>query len=333
MKVLVVCRSKKGRVAPYISQQVESLRKLNINVEYFLIKRKGPFGYLKAYPVLLKEIKQTQPDIIHAHYGFSGLLAVLQRKIPVITTFHGSDINYSRSRYISKMAIRGSAFSLFVSTELAQKANARKKYAVIPCGIDLQIFYPLPKEEARLQTGLNPDQTIILFSSSSGNAVKNHPLALAAIHLLNSSHNRFLSEVESRPVAPSQSRQGIKSPHPFTLLELKGYLPHEVNLLLNACDVALLTSKTEGSPNFIKEAMACNRPIVSTDAGDVRSLMEGLPGCFIADNNLEDVADKIWQALQFDHSMGALQRIIDRGMEIQETARKIIGMYEQVLKM
>jgi glycosyltransferase involved in cell wall biosynthesis len=78
--------------------------------------------------------------------------------------------------------------------------------------------------------------------------------------------------------------------------------------------------------------MACNRPIVSTDVGDVKSLIQDIPGCFIAENNPTDVADKIRQVLHFEHSVGARQRIIDRGLEINETAGKILRVYEQVLQ-
>lgn len=340
MKVLVICRFKNGKVAPYISQQVDSIRNLGVSIEYFPIHKNGWAGYLKHLPGLRKKIIEVKPDLVHAHYGFSGLLAVMQRKVPVITTFHGSDINNYISRFLSMIAVRGSFMSFFVSEKLAAKAKAYKVFAIIPCGIDLKVFYPVPKEEARQKIGMDSDQKVVLFSSSSGNAVKNYPLAFTAIKLLNPSANRLRCEVEAHHHAKSQSRSVVQlsssqitnSSPTVHLMELIGYSQKEVNLLLNACDIALLTSKTEGSPNFIKEAMACNRPIVSTDVGDVRKLVEGIPGCFIAKSNPEDVADKIIKALQFENSISARQRILEMGLDQKTITGKIIKLYERVLK-
>ena len=311
MKVLIVCRSKNEIIAPYIVRQEESLRKLDIKTEYFLVLNKDWKGYFSHLFDLRKKINQFKPDIIHAHYGFSGLLTVLQRKTPVITTFHGSDINYPFALFLSKITIRLSAWSIFVSSELANKADAKNYYSIIPCGIDLELFYPLQKNEARQMTGWEPNEKVILFSSSSANLVKNYPLAITAVRQFN----------DLNPTKP-----------PARLYELTGYPQEKVNILLNACDIALLTSKSEGSPNFIKEAMACNRPIVSTNVGDVGSLMEDIPGCFIAQDNPDDIADKIRQAFHFEHSFGARQRLIDRRLEINETAAKIVRVYEMVLR-
>jgi len=310
MKVLIICSFNKGFISPYISRQVESIQKEGIYTDCFLIYGKGIVGYFSNFSKLNNRIIHFKPDLIHAHYGLSGLLAVLQRSIPVITTFHGSDINYSKIRLLSKIAKRLSAWSLFISAELANRAGAKKSFSIIPCGIDLHTFYPSDKSEARRKLGLKLEDIIVLFSGSFNNTVKNYPLAKAAIHYLNSY---------------------ISLTSPISIVELNGYSPEQVGHLLNACDIALLTSFSEGSPNFIKEAMACNRPIVSTDVGDVKELMEGIPGCFIAKNNPEDIADKIRQALVYNHSIGARQRIIDRGLEINETARKIVAVYEQVL--
>jgi glycosyltransferase involved in cell wall biosynthesis len=305
MKVLIVCSFNAGRVPTFITEQVWSLSKVGINTECFLIKGKGIAGYLKNYRELKKKIRDFKPDLIHAHYGLSALLTVLQRTVPVISTFHGSDINDRKVRLFSIMAMKRSVHSVFVSEKLARLANAGKNYSIIPCGIDLETIYPVDKSEARSLMGFKPEDKIVLFSGSFDNKVKNFSLANQAVQQLN---------------------QGIQ------LIELKGYSRKQVNYLLNASDVALLTSHSEGSPNFIKEAMACNCPIVATDVGDVRSLTEDIQGCFIAENNPIDLADKIKLAFEFKNSVGARQRILDLGLEINETARKILRVYEEVMR-
>ncbi len=311
MKVLFVCSFNKGSISSYVHNQVESIRKFGIHIEYFLIHGKGLIGYLSNYARLRKEITKFKPDLIQAHYGFSGLLANLQRKVPVITTFHGSDLNLFWVRPFSTVTYFLSRWSVFVSQKLVDLGKVRKNYSIIPCGVDLNCFYPLDLYESREKLGYTADKVLILFSGAFENKVKNYPLARKAINYLNES------------ILLDQTAE---------LIELKGYSPKEVNLLLNACNVALLTSISEGSPNFIKEALACNRPIVSTDVGDVKFLIEPVTGCFIAKPEKVDIADEINRALDYPSSKGGRHRIQDLGLEIDATAERIIDLYKKVLQ-
>ena len=311
MKVLIVSSNNHGQISSFVKQEVNSLENLGIAIEYFLIRGKGVTGYLGNYLKLQRRIKEFKPVLIHAHYGLSGLLAVLQCRIPVITTFHGSDVNNPKIRLLSKIVFNKSAWSIFVTEKLAKLLKAKYDYSILPCGTDLGVFYPIDQSVAREKMGFTLDEKIVLFSGSFTNKVKNYPLANSAIKQLNGSVS---------------GNKNVK------LIELKGYSREEVNLLLNSCNLALLTSFSEGSPNFIREAMASNRPVVSTDVGDVRLITEGIPGCFIAQDNPVDLADKISLAFKIKHSTGARQRLIDRGLEIRETSQKIIQLYEQVLQ-
>ena len=247
---------------------------------------------------------EYNPDIVHAHYGFSGLLANLQRKVPVITTFHGSDINLITNRPFSVLTSLLSKSSIFISQKLSRKLIIKGRSAIIPSGVDLDLFFPVDKVESRKQLGLPIHEKLVLFAGSFDNRIKNYPLAKAATDSLNN----------------------------VRLIEMKGYKRKEVALLMNACDVALLTSIHEGSPQFIKEALACNRPIVSTDVGDVRILMENVEGCFIAKPDSVDIAGKISQAMHFENAPNGRQRIIDLGLELNTIAAKIIDVYHSVLR-
>ena len=97
MKILIVCSATNQQIAPFIKEQVENLQSYGEMVDFYFINKKGIDGYIRALPGLKSKIRKFKPDIIHAHYGLSGLFANLQRKVPVITTFHGSDINESKS--------------------------------------------------------------------------------------------------------------------------------------------------------------------------------------------------------------------------------------------
>src|ERR1035437_3240977 len=116
MKVLIVCSGNAGYISPFVKEQANNLRKSGIEIDYFLIKGKGWIGYLFNYHAMIEKIKSYQPSIIHAHYGLSGMLAVMQRKIPVIVTFHGSDINSKGfEKGFSILAIKLSKHNIFVS--------------------------------------------------------------------------------------------------------------------------------------------------------------------------------------------------------------------------
>jgi teichuronic acid biosynthesis glycosyltransferase TuaC len=317
MKILIVSSGNSGQLAPFVKEQIDALSVYPLEFDYYFIIGKGITGYLSNLKKLKNKIRSFKPDIIHAHYGLSGLLAILVKgKYPVITTFHGNDINPIRVRsklklnfnkFFSKITFLFSNFSIFVNNSLAFQIKAKAgKYAVIPCQVNPDIFYPVEKSEARKQFKFLPEKKYILFSSAFDIDIKNYSLAMAACNILDGAE----------------------------LIELKGYTRKEVNLLLNACDVALLTSLNEGSPQFIKEAMACNCPVVSTDVGDVRWVMGNTDGCYICSYGPTDVAEKIKLALEFRAVHGytkGRERIPELGLDSRSVAKKVMEVYEKVL--
>ena len=135
MRVLVVCSFKerlKSHIAPFVSEQVDALGKAGTECELFLVKGKGVLGYLKQLKPLKKRIKSFNPDVIHAHFGLCGLLSNLQRNVPVITTYHGSDINDKKAFAFSKMAMRLSAWNIFVSRKTLEIAKPKQNHSLLP---------------------------------------------------------------------------------------------------------------------------------------------------------------------------------------------------------
>ena len=308
MNILIVCSYNNHLISPFIKEQTDSLLKLDCTIEYFLIKEKGLIGYCNSIFKLVKKIKSFKPDIIHAHYGLSGLLAILQPFRPVIVTFHGSDINDPKLRFLSKIAQRFSTESIFVSDKLKSLSKSSRG-VVIPCGVDLETFRPKDKENSKKLSGLDMKMKYVLFPSSFDNPVKNSSLAIESVNKL--------------------SDQNIK------FLELKGYSSKEVNLLLNAIDCVLMTSFSEGSPQVIKEAIACNCPIVSTDVGDVKNVFGNSDGCYITTYDTEDIAEKIKLAIEFRKNHGftsARKRILELGIDSGTIANRINGIYNDVLR-
>lgn len=302
MKVLIVARCKKGEYAPFIKEQVNALLTQGIEVEYFAIHSGRIRGYIKEWPRLKKNIKIYKPDIIHAHYGLSGLLANLQRKVPVVTTYHGSDINLPNVFRLSKIAVRLSRFNIFVSQKNLEKVSPTGSFALIPCGINLNDFPDIEKEEARKILNLKLGRKYILFAGAFDNPIKNAPLAQSAV-------NRI---------------EGVE------LLELKGYTRREVNFLLHAVDALLMTSFSEGSPQIIKEALACGCPIVSVDVGDVSEMIRGVEGCYIAERKTATITSLVKEAISFGRQTSGREVIVEKGLTNDLIASKLISIYRSV---
>lgn len=305
MRILVVASYNKGRFAPFITEQARALEKQGCEVRFFGLQGKGIMGYLKNLSALKREIKRFGPDVIHAHYGLSGLLANLQRRVPVVTTYHGSDINDKKVLLFSKQAMRLSAWNVFVSQKTMDLAYPKRNYSLLPCGIDMSDMQLTEKSEARQKMHLSADKRYILFAGAFDNAVKNAILAKQTVEALQDDNAE--------------------------LLELKGYSREEVTLLMCAADAFLMTSYAEGSPQVIKEAMACGCPIVSVDVGDVREQIEGLDGCFISERHPDIIAGFLKQAFSFAGRTKGRDVIIRKGLTNDIVASRIISIYKSLV--
>ena len=180
----------------------------------------------------------------------------------------------------------------------------KKNYSVVPCGVDLSVLKPMDMEEARKLLNWNTKDIYVLFAGSFDEPVKN----------------------------PLWAKKCIALAGNYKLVELKGYKRSEVNLLMNACNLLLVTSIRESGPLVVKEAMACNRPIVSTDVGDVRYVLGETKGCYITSRDETDCVEQIRKAIQFSMKYSQTDgrdRIIDLGLDIHEIAKKIICLYKQ----
>ncbi len=303
MKVLFVCSKNSGGISPFVSEQADALSIAGVQVVIFTIIGKGLIGYLGNLNRLKKTINDFQPDIVHAHYGLTGLLANFQRKVPVVTTFHGCDINRFSLRLFSYVPLLFSAFNIFVSAAQVKKVRyIARKHLVVPCGVDFNVFKPVDKTNARMQLGWNTDKKYVLFSSGFDRPEKNAQLAKDALSLM--------PDVE--------------------LVELKGFSRTEVVLAMNAADAGLLTSFREGSPMFIKEMMACKRPVVSTNVGDVEEQLSGLKGCFIVPFDTRAVVNALKEAMTYESVEVEAARY--QQIDNQYVASRLIRIYSKIKK-
>jgi teichuronic acid biosynthesis glycosyltransferase TuaC len=322
MKVLFVCsgNNKSFKIAPFIKEQGESLKLQGIEVDYFTIFGKGWSGYLKAVVHLRRHLKKQSYDLIHAHYTLSGWTAIMGAgRIPVVLSLMGDDacgtyVGINRIRFKSRIAtLLTKLIQPFVKAIISKSPNIekhvyiKKKSYLIPNGIDIGKFMPnyIPEPtDLMVKNGKKK----VLFLGNKTNTGKNFPLAQAALEKLN------IPDVE------------MVSPYPVPHHRIPGYL--------NSANVLVFPSLHEGSPNVIKEAMACNCPIVSTDVGDVRWVLGETKGCYIASFDVKEFAEKIRLALEFAEQNGRTngkQRIVDLGLDSETIAKRIIEIYRKVL--
>ena len=337
MKILIVASDKNGRFAPFIDEQITALQARGMEVLRYGITGKGIIGYLRELPALRRAIKQHHPDIIHAHYGLSGLLANLQRRVPVVTTYHGSDINVPAILRFSKIAMRLSAYNIFVSKRnidlaIGQRGDEAKrrlgKYSLLPCGVNL----PKPWSEMQhqqveqltlnqwVQEVLSADAKHVLFAGAFDNAVKDPELAKSVIAFYNEAMGNRQWAID------------LDANRQIKLIELKGYTRDQVTALMYNCDALLMTSKTEGSPQVVKEAMACGCPIVSVDVGDVAERVSGVEGCYVVPTREpKDIAEALLKAIQFGGKTNGREKIVEYGLSNDQVAKRLQAIYDSIL--
>jgi teichuronic acid biosynthesis glycosyltransferase TuaC len=307
----------------FVQEQVKGLSALGLDVRVLLVDRKqeGPLAYYRLGSRVAKATSEFAPDVVHVMYGgvMADQIVRRQRSRPVVVTFRGSDLlgeNFSGwarkiiSRYgvyCSKRAAKLADGVVVVARHLVRVLNASvagKKVHVIPSGIDLERFKPMDSVSCRQQLGWSGRAFHVLLASSSADPVKRPWLAKAAITELNSS--------------------GL----PAELHCMTGIPAAEVPLWINASDAVLLTSAHEGSPNIIKEALACGVPVVSVDVGDVAERIEGIEGCHLARAEPGNLAGKLRLVQQRGKRLDCRPRLAE--LSILRVAEKLKSCYEEV---
>lgn len=270
------------RTSHFIKRQADFLQAAGVEVDVFHFQaQKNVARYVKAWLAVRQMLRSRHYDLIHAQFGQSGLMA-LPKRLPYVVTLRGSDILGTVSDHSGKYTAAGK-INQRISQMVAAKADAvilvsehmqanlpgLDSCNIIPSGIDFDLFRIMPRDEARRQLGLPLDERLVLFVGNPKQARKRYPLAKAAVDVL----NRRL---------------------PIRLVVAWG-VPHtDIPVYMAACDALIFTSMQEGSPNVVKEALACNLPVVSVDVGDVAQRIGGVEGCELCrDESPETIASAL----------------------------------------
>ena len=326
MRILEVSRYKTiyaDHQLPFVTEQGESLRAAGCEVDYFLVRG----NYLLAVRDLKKKIREYKPDIVHAHYGLSAITAELQSLAPVVTTFHNGETLNPLVNFASSLMSLRAKHVIYVAQHIRDLSYFKaRNYSIIPCGVPMEQMTIIPKDEARRQLGWDPNKKYILFGGAFSNERKNYALLRDAIAQLN----------EQSPITIHQS--------PIECVEMKNLTRSQCVLRMNACDLFALPSHSEGSPQALKEAMACNCPCVATDIADVKYLFGDEPGHWILRNprktherwdgdekSLDEMTSLLREALSFSGRTHGRQRILDLELSNEQVAKRIIKIYEDII--
>ena len=306
-----------GYTTTFIRRQVEFLQAAGVEVDVFhFTSAMRPANYLRAWIGARRRTARDRYDIVHAQFGQSGLVA-LPTRLPLVVTFRGDDLQGIVGRnlritpagkvlqQLSRMVARSADACIVVSEHMKAFLPRSVSAHVIPSGLDLDQFRPIPREEARARLGLPLDKRLVLFVGNPAVERKRYPLAREAVDIL-------------------------KRSLPADLMVAWSVRHRDVPLWMNACDALVFTSMQEGSPNAVKEALACDLPVVSVPVGDVAQRIGGVAGCELCpDEKPESIAAALERVLR--RGIRAAGRAAVQDLDERRLAQQVIDVYRSVL--
>jgi teichuronic acid biosynthesis glycosyltransferase TuaC len=322
MKVLIATSIYPTKENPargtFVRTQVEYLKRAGVEVELLLLQgHSRELMYAKAILELRRRLANSSIDLVHAHYSYVGIVARAQWKVPVVVSYCGDDLLgtvnrqgkptlFSRLAVLAGQLLSKKADAVIVKSQGMARKLDRIDVHVIPNEIDFELFKPMDKTQARSILGLDPLKKVLLFAANPDIPVKRFTLAKA--------------------VADEMSRQDPAVELLVVYKEPQRRLP----LFMNASDALVFTSYQEGSPNVVKQAMACNLPVVSTDVGDVREIMGNTEACYICNPEVEEFSRSLTEILHARKRSNGREQV--QHLSGPAVAQRIIRVYEQVLR-
>ena len=295
-------------LSPFFEDQVRILEKKGVTTTTLTVPGRRSaqdsrsfIDYVKFYhPTIRHSLKDY--DIVHANYGLTGPFALAQPRRPVVLTLWGSDLAGKYSR-ISRICARLSDETIVMSEEM--RSDLWNAAHVVPHGVDMEKFQPIDQSSAIDMVGWSPDSRHVLFPYDPSRPIKNFSLAESVV---------------------DQVREEVHVP--VKLHRVYGVPHKEIPKYMNAADALLLTSQREGFPNSVKEALACNLPVVSTDVGGVRNHLSGVSTSYVGATE-QELIKYLRSVIKSDQRSNGRKHIAD--LSLDEMAEDILSVYRKAL--
>ncbi|MDS0281781.1 glycosyltransferase family 4 protein [Halomicroarcula sp. S3CR25-11] len=258
------------------------------------------WDYARFYPSVLAHSLDGY-DLLHANYGLTAPMALAQPRLPVVLSLWGSDLMGQYGPLTKRLAPMCDAV-VVMSEGMAEVYGGDCR--VIPHGVDLDLFEPMDRDQARDAVGWPTDERIVLFPYPPKREIKNHPRARAVV-----------DRVADRLADPVSLRTATDIPH------------ERMPYYLSAADALIMTSRREGSPNTVKEAMACNLPVVSTDVGDVAQRLAPVEPSTVSDDDDELVAG-LAEILRRGERSNGRENAVE--ISVEQMGARLLSVYESV---
>lgn len=315
MKILHVTNNYPTETSPiygiFVKEQIESIQELGIECDVFFIngREKGKIEYIRSSFRLRKLLQKEQYDVIHCHHSFSFLSLLfsgVSSLFPTITSFQ-SDPYDECGKFLFKLIYKYSNIIIIKNNSTKVKGD---KIIYQPNGVNLNFFTPLDKNNSKIKLGLDLNKNYILFVDS--NTLRN-----------TKRYDRFCEVM--RILKEDYKLDNISE---LTMINVKRHL---VPTYFNACDLHLLTSDFEGSPNSVKEALACNISVVSTNVGNVLELQSLLGNIDISyNNNPNKIAYLVYKRLNAKQCTDSRNLFTKHRLDIKSVAENIIAIYNKI---
>ncbi len=276
----------------------------------------SPLRYLLATLQVFFKTLTGRFDIVHGHYGLWCLVARMQWTTPVVAAYLGDDLlgTVTVDESISKkslLVVRVSQWLcrhvevVTVKSEQMKRASLTEDAVVLADGINFDLFQPMLRTEARTLLGWDSNKYYVVFANNPTIPVKNFKLAKAAIERLR--------------------ERGMEA----ELMVATGLPQSKVVQYINASNALILPSIAEGAPNVVKEAMACNVPVVATNVGDVEQVIVQTEGCTVCVRDADAMAAGLEKALL--HSERTTGRADILQSDHMVTLKHVLAMYAQAI--
>ncbi len=305
----------------FVQRQIESLRAEGIRCDVLYVRGYNGFH---VYPraalwfLLRRRALRAQYRLVHAHAGETALVVGALTGIPKVASYCGDDVlgqanpdgTFSRRarmrRWLIKQSARLCTLTITKSQEMASvlPAGARGRNTVIPNGINEQEFRPLDQAQARERLGWDPRERVVVFVATRPHEPRKR-LGLA-----------------EQSLAEAEATLG-----PIRLFVAENVAPADLPLLMNAADCLLLTSRMEGSPNAVKEALMCNLPVVSTDVGDVAELLQDVRNSAVCPDTPAALGGALTEILSSGERSDGRERRAN--LKQSEIAARLFELYER----